>query len=70
MGRPSKKMTRKAPTKLDSLTKLNPANLEEGYQRQRRRLNSVTTVASINIVLNILRPDPEVIWQVRKRCTG
>lgn len=65
MGRPWKKVTRKAPTKLDSLTKLNPANLEEGYQRQRRRLNSVTTVASINIVLNILRPDPEVPWQMR-----
>ena len=28
-------------------------------------LNAIVLVASVNLVLNILRPDPSIIWQVR-----
>jgi hypothetical protein len=38
---------------------------EESVQRRRRHLNLVAKVASANVVLNTLRSDPDIIWQVR-----
>ena len=60
-----------APTQQQPLvqTALNPENyaLAESSQRRRRHLKSVTTVASVNVAINILRPDSFVTWQVRRR---
>jgi hypothetical protein len=40
-------------------------SVEEAFRKRQRHLNSVATVASVNVLINTFRPDPHISWEVR-----